>query len=418
MLPTSPGISETFIVREMNAVISCGIHVSMFSVRKSPDPDIGQCVSENPIFDSCHFARPGNLIRHLKVNLQCLLKHPVRYISTLWIFLKNYLVVDPVAATAGMYHFFCGIGFSRQIVDQRIQLIHSHFATGSNMALAVSKFTGIPFSFTAHASGDIFVNPLLLNEKTDAAKFVIAVCDYSKKYLDSVTRYKYTKKICRIYNGVMPNEIDKHIEAVNQEKQSTTAGNTLKIISVGRLVNCKGFCTLLEACHILVKRGCIFKCELIGDGPDRDLLEELIKRWHLEHIVSIRGYMPLGHIYKELYDSDIFVLLSEIHLNGYRDGFPTVILEAMLMSLPIVSTWISGIPEMVLHEKTGLLVHERDSEAAADAIEKLLLNHEMRQSYGAAGRKLVLEEFNAEKNTKLLSDILLRQQVPEWQRGA
>jgi len=267
------------------------------------------------------------------------------------------------------------------------------------MALAASKFLQIPFSFTVHASGDIFVKPILLEEKVRSSHFVIAVCEYSKKYLNSLTNYKYSDKLCRIYNGVDPDEAHKYttgkpVRNIVSERQP----NTIKLISVGRLVNCKGFYTLIEVCRILKSHGHDFRCDIIGDGPDRGIISEQILRWHLEQNIFIAGYSSLSSIYEYLSEADIFVLLSEIHVNGYRDGFPTVILEAMLMSLPVVSTWVSGIPEMVINGKTGILIPERDSIAAANALETLINAKTLRQAYGMEGRKRVLEQFNLKNN--------------------
>jgi glycosyltransferase involved in cell wall biosynthesis len=307
-----------------------------------------------------------------------------------------------------VYHFFCGIGFSDQISGQKIDHIHGHFTAGGNMALAASKFLGIPFSLTAHASGDIFVRPMLLEEKMRDASFVVTVCEYTRKYLDSITGYRYSHKLRRIYNGIDASEPEALLgTGVSGARRADRVPNTFTIVSVGRLVGCKGFATLIDACKLLRERGHPVASMIIGDGPERKNLSALIDKWELRDTVLITGYLPSRSVYETLWKADIFALLSEVHLSGYRDGFPTVILEAMLMSLPVVSTWVSGIPEMVIHGKTGFLVHERDASGVANALEALIMDDTMRSDFGTAGRQRAIELFTLEKNIGILTDLFM-----------
>ena len=133
--------------------------------------------------------------------------------------------------------------------------------------------------------------------------------------------------------------------------------------------------------------------------------------------VRLRGPLSLRDVYAALGTADVFALLSEIAMDGYRDGFPTVILEAMAAGLPVVSTWISGTPEMVVHEETGLLVHERDAAAAADAFERLLEDETLRWRLGAAGRRRVEERFqldqSADRLASLFTAVVKGQDLPD-----
>ena len=137
-------------------------------------------------------------------------------------------------------------------------------------------------------------------------------------------------------------------------------------------------------------------CQIAGDGEDREFLLHLIEKWDLEKSVELLGCLPLDSVYKVLSQSDVFVLLSEIQVSGYRDGLPTAILEAMAFGLPVVSTYISGIPEVVTHGATGFLVPERDPVAAADALEPLILDSELRVRLGSAGRH-ALARFSSQE---------------------
>lgn len=276
------------------------------------------------------------------------------------------------------------------------------------MALAANLVGGISFSFTAHASGDIFVNPILMEEKLERAAFVIPVSQYSEAYLDSISGYKYGNKFKMIYNSINLAEEGKGIQDVSARK----TGKAFKIVSVGKLIRIKGFRALIHACRALRDWGYRIDCEIIGEGSERELLEGLIRDSELEDRVCIHGWKSHPEVYEALASADAFVLLAEIGVNGYRDGFPTVILEAMAMRLPVISTWISGIPEMVVNDVTGLLVHERDYIAAARAIERLVQDQGLRESMGNAGRRrlerLFNEEKNAEKRVELFQEQLIR----------
>jgi len=277
------------------------------------------------------------------------------------------------------------------------------------MALALNLFKGIPFSFTAHGTGDIFFKPVLLQEKIKHAAFVMPVSIYNRKYLDSYTDFKYSRKFKVVYNGVDDLEIENVVGKLSENigLRNIRSGR-IRIASVGTLYNLKGHGTLIKACRLLKDRGHQVECDIIGDGPRREGLRILINELELDDNIRIRGYLPLRTVYQILANSDIFALLSEIGVNGRRDGLPTVILEAMLMSLPVVSTSVSGIPEMVIHGETGFLSHERDAAGAADAIEALIKDEKQRLGLGMAGRRRVLQVFNLKRNMEKKIETFLR----------
>lgn len=352
----------------------------------------------------CTYARPDSTVKHFINNIFAFVASPFRYLRSLRTFLMQWYGVPPHKFIRSIYHFFCGIGFLEDLKKENITHLHCHFSAAANIGLAINLFSGLPFSWTAHASEDIFTKPILLIEKLRHASFIVAVCDYSKKYLDMVSNYEYSQKIVRVYNSVESSEVERFVARRDQDDANTTGG---RIICIATLTRCKGHITLLEACDILVARGYAIRCELVGDGDQRTFLEKMIIQKGLAQMVSVRGYVPTRMVFEMLANADIFVLLAEIDVNGYRDGLPTVIIEAMLMGLPVVSTWISGIPEMVLHGETGFLVHEHDAHAAADAIARLIDDPALRKRFGSAARKRALEKFATDKNKHPIVDLFL-----------
>jgi glycosyltransferase involved in cell wall biosynthesis len=276
--------------------------------------------------------------------------------------------------------------FARNGVDH----FHVHFANrAAHTAIFLKEISKIPFSVTAH--GQDFMKDLgnddLLREICAAAEFVAAETDYSRELLcqrcpDS------TGKIYRIYNG-----IDLEFFPV---AYPSTANPVPRIISVGRLVAFKGFEDLIDACGELARRGLDFTCEIIGDGPLRDDLQAKIDTLKLSPRVKLLGSLSQGAVIEKLRVADIFALASVTDRQGASDVFPTVIIEAMAAARPAVSTRLAGIPELVAHGETGLLVAPGDTSALAQALEELIRDPELRSRYGRAGRVRIEQHFRIE----------------------
>ena len=276
--------------------------------------------------------------------------------------------------------------FTRKGVDH----VHVHFANrAAHTALFLKEISGIPFSVTAH--GQDFMKDLgsddLLREICAAAEFVAAETDYSRGLLcercpDSAA------KIHRVYNGI-------DLEHLPTPAQGTT--NPMpRIISVGRLVAFKGFEHLIDACAELARRGFDFVCDIIGDGPLRDRLGAKIDMLNLSSRFNLLGSLPQRAVLEKIQAADIFALASVIDAQGASDVFPTVILEAMASALPVVSSRLAGIPELVMHGQTGILVSPGDTTALTQALEQLLRDAELRLRYGRAGRARIEQHFRIE----------------------
>ena len=290
--------------------------------------------------------------------------------------------------------------FARNNVDH----VHVHFANrAAHTALFLKEISGIPFSVTAH--GQDFMKDLgsddLLREICAAAEFVAAETDYSRELLcqrcpDSAA------KIHRVYNGIdLEHFPTPHYETA---RPATAPANTFgvahyqlpRIISVGRLVAFKGFEHLIDACAELARRGFDFVCEIIGDGPLRDLIEARIESLNLSSRINLLGSLSQRAVLEKLRAADIFALASVTDAQGASDVFPTVILEAMTSACPVVSTRLAGIPELVVDGETGVLVSPGDTSALIEAMAQLLCDHELRLRYGRAGRTRIEQHFRIE----------------------
>jgi len=393
-----PELTQTFVLREVAALRARGFDVIIFAMKRAPLPEVERSVGQPG--ETVVYARPDRVWRHIWANVWALLSHPRRYFGALRPFRAGAWQGAPRTFLQTLYHFSCGIGFVGVMRSRGVSHLHCHFTTGSNIALAVNLYAGIPFSFSAHASGDIYMQPTLLDLKLARARFAVPVCEYNRRYLNAVTAHRYAGKLHTIYNGIDLGEAERWLPAGHRPG---TEGSELRIVSIGSLVVMKGHGTLIEACRLLRERGHRVRCDIIGAGPEQATLASLITENGMEDTVRLRGPLPLRDVYAALGQAGVFALLSEIGVDGYRDGFPTVILEAMAAGLPVVSTWISGTPEMVIHEETGLLLHERDAAAAADAFERLIEDEPLRWRMGMAGRRRVEERFQLDHSADRLA---------------
>ena len=296
--------------------------------------------------------------------------------------------------------------FADLFTHNGVDHVHVHFANrAAHTALFLKEISGIPFSVTAH--GQDFMTDLgnddLLREICAAAEFIAAETDYSRELLcqrcpDSAA------KIHRVYNGIDLEWFPSPLPA----KQNPAP----LILSVGRLVPFKGFEYLIDACAELTRCGLDFTCEIVGDGPLRESLRAKIDKLNLSSRVALLGSLSQGAIFEKLRATDIFVLASVVDPQGASDVFPTVILEAMSAALPVVSTRLAGIPESVVHDKTGLLVPPGDTAALADALEQLIRDPARRLRYGQAGRARMEQLFEIKKTVVPLLQLLRRSSVP------
>lgn len=284
-----------------------------------------------------------------------------------------------------------------------IDHLHAHFATwASEVACHTSALTGIPFSFTAHAK-DIFhhdVDTEHLARRMARAKFVITVSEFNKAYLSGLLASSgKSGRIERVYNGI---DLDLFAPQARQPEPGLIA-------AIGRLVEKKGFEYLVDACRLLKQQGRPFRCVIAGDGEQHAALATRISTYGLDSEVILAGAMTQADVIALLKRAAVFALPCVVGRDGNRDGLPTVLLEAMALEVPVVSTRVTGIPEIIDHGQTGLLVEERDAAGLAAALAELLQAPALCQQLGTRARKKVASQFNTAENVKQLKEYFLAQ---------
>lgn len=385
-----PVISQTFCDTEMLALERLGLSIEIGSIY----PPLSSLRHEHAarLNAPIYYAPPQHILRIYEKQAKAAGSWPTELVEQ---HEQKYGKPFKAAQRARNALYFADL-FARHNVEH----CHVHFANrAAHTALFLKKMAGITFSVSAHGQ-DFMVdlgNDELLREIFREAEFIAAETDYSTKLLQERCP-ESADKVHRIYNGM-------DLGSIFPNRPQRPPGMTI-ILSVGRLVPFKGFDVLIETCAELDQRNFAFQCEIVGDGPLREQLEATIAHYRLGKRVQLCGSLSQETVFSKLQDCDIFVLASTTDQNGASDVFPTVILEAMALVRPVVSTRLAGIPESVIDGVTGLLVPPGDSQALADALDKLVRNSAMRSSFGAAGRNRIEKHFKIETTVAPLKVLL------------
>ncbi len=274
---------------------------------------------------------------------------------------------------------------------QGIAHVHTHFAgTAARTAFWLNRLGGIRYSITAHAN-DIFCDEpserleMLIAE----AACVVTVSDFSVRFL-AQDFPAHAPKIHRVYNGIHPRRF----------RVSSPDASRPLILSVGRYIEKKGFADLVAACRGIEKD---FECHIVGQGP---LEAGLRAACAGDARIRIAGPKSEMEIIDLMARASVFALPCVDESSGGKDNLPTVIMEAMAAAVPVISTPIAGVPEMVEHGVTGLLVPPREPERLRDALGDLLSDPAAATAMGAAGHRVCLEKFATERTTEQLRTLL------------
>jgi glycosyltransferase involved in cell wall biosynthesis len=389
VLKVFPRISETFVINEIRALEILGDTLCVLSLHHPEVPAPHRILEEieSPVFYVEDSASPGD---------DAVLEAR-RY-------LERRLMVGP-DLRAGLLprkYVQLAIRLAEMVRAQKIDHLHAHFASrAGHVAALAAGLSGRSYSLTAHAK-DIYhadVDPRLLSWQIAHARFAVTVSDYNRRYLQTLVAAipGAAEKIVRIYNGV-------DLARFHAAQRAPDASPL--VLSVGRLVEKKGFAVLLEACRLLRARGADFGCEIIGGGPEEEALRHQIAAAGLRDTVTLRGVLATEDVGRALQNATVVVLPCVVARDGNVDALPTVLLEAMAAALPVVSTRLSGIPEIVIDGETGLLVPPGDAAALADALGVILDQPTRAQAMGRAGRRRAERLFDLSTNVGDLRHLL------------
>ena len=385
ILKMYPRFSETFIVNEILELERRGVDIRIYSLRKPDDGRFHASLAQvraNVIYAPEYPEMEPARIEAGHAVVQA--AFPERYAAAqAFSEAQNHPYARKRFLQAG---FIAG-----HLLQHPVDAMHAHFASSAaRIANLVNQMTGLPYSFTAHAK-DIYheeVSPASLRQKMAAARFVVTVSRFNQAHLQAIAGPALADIRC-LYNG-----IDLHLFHPDAAVQQ--ASNV--ILGIGRLVEKKGFDTLIRACGLLSDWGVDYQCRIIGSGDQRDALKGLIDELGLAQSVYLLGPRPQEEVQLAYRQAAVFALPCIVGRDGNRDGLPTVLLEAMASGLPAVSTLLTGIPEIIDDGVNGLLTEPGAVEPLARALADLLAAPRRRYQMGLAARDKVERLFDLRQN--------------------
>ncbi len=381
-----PRFSETFIVNEILAHEAAGIEVDIFSLRPPIDTHFQDALSR--VRGSVTYL-PDKSVR--ADDFWTALEAAGDILPGFW------ATMPDAVGDAGL-DVYQALILARHARERRISHLHAHFASSAtSVARLAARFAGLPYSFTAHAK-DIFHESVrhtdLRRKLTDAAS-VVTVSDYNLAYLRDTFGWD-AARVQRVYNGI----------DLRRFPYMAPIDRPTRIVAVGRLVEKKGFEVLIDAFALLAQRGVTFTGQIVGGGELEADLREQIATHALENHVELLGPRPQREVIDLVQHAAVFAAPSVDGTDGNRDGLPTVLLEAMALGTPCVSTDVTGIPEVIHHDETGLMVPQRDPRALADALELLLVDALLRVALAEQARMLIVDEFDIHRNAARMREVI------------
>ncbi len=397
-----PRLTETFILNEILAMERLGFRLHVFSLMP-PEPPPHHPMVQQVQAPVSHLpaAMPNKVLALLRSHAAALAASPRGYGRAVRHALRISL---GSSAPLSVWRQFLRAGYFATLARQAgIGHVHGHFANApSAVAHFLNLMTGLPFSFTAHAK-DLYLTPAkLVAERAGAAEFVATCTGYNAQFLRDMLPVGTRHKVNLVYHGIDLTQFRYR----DPPYAFAAAGTPPLVLCVGRLVPKKGLDDLLAACERLHAGGISFRCDIVGGGPLRDELQSDITARGLGEIVRLRGAMTHAALIDLYASADLFALAPRITEDGDRDGIPNVIVEAMAVGVPVVSTTVSGIPEMVRDGQTGLLVPPRDPTALAAAMARLLSDPALGRRLAAAGLAELDRCFDCWETTRALGAMM------------
>lgn len=383
--------ADTFIRGEVEQLRALGFTIHTFSVRRSETSELTsediRREQRNTVYLLDHYHRL------IFVTFRTLLVSPLRFISALGLAWRT--------AAPGIKGHLWSLAYlmeacvlSGHLRIKRVQHLHNHLgANSAAIAMLANRLTGIPYSLTIHGPHE-FDRPeqLALGEKIARAAFIVAICEFGKSQLFRWCNHIHWSKIHVIHCGVD----DRFLQGPKPPPPEQH-----RLVSIGRLAEEKGQLLLIEAVSHLKQQNIRCDLILIGDGPMREAIQQLVLRHGLDDRVRVAGWLNADAVRREILDSRALVLPS------FAEGLPVVIMETLALERPVIATYIAGIPELVEPGINGWLVPAGSVTILADAMKQALsLPPDRLHSMGQKGSQRVQQQHNARSETEKLAVLL------------
>lgn len=384
--PALPALSETFVYEELLALEARGVTIVPFSIRK---PAV-VVKSQSKLASRTKYIYAGLGPFALIGSLLLLPRFGTNGFLATGQLLSDLWECGPLRLTTWKlaFQFLAGIKLAGLLKKHGCTHLHVHFAhTPTQVAMYAAAMANVPFSVMAHAN-DIFENGLLLRKKCIRSSSFLTISEFNREYLERIGLPKEKLAVVRCGVSFTP-RLDTHVAALR---------TPIRLGSLGRMVEKKGFDDLLRAVALLKKTGQSVELGLAGDGPMLPELKLLSVDLGIEDSIHFLGKMDHHEVATWLQTLDVFVLACKKDKRGDMDGIPVVLMEAMSQSVAVISTRISGIPELVVHQHTGLLAEPGNYKDLAEQISLLVGDDALRQRLTASALSHVMQEFGQSTN--------------------
>jgi glycosyltransferase involved in cell wall biosynthesis len=416
VLKAYPRLSETYILSEIHRLERLGISVRIYSLKSAEPEERGarhgvlDRIRAEPVYLPVVGTVSGmSLARWLLANGRPFVR-PLTHVLRRWpagTARAAWAAFAQALRARERWHspprkiyvkeFLQAVALSDQLRSAPdVRLLHAHYAhSTATVAWLAAQITGLPFSFTAHAK-DVYsesLNPAgLLRRKLLAARFALTCTGAGAEHLRALAP---GARVHLVYHGL--NDDLQRLAADSGGSRTAVGNGTLRMLGVGRLVEKKGFDTLIDACAVLRREGVPFEATIVGpDGPHGEAVRRLIEAHGLAEHIRLTGPMSQEELFGEYLKADAFCLPCRI-VGSDRDGIPNVLVEAMACGTPTISTGISGIPELISDGADGMLVAPDAPAGLAAALRRLHEDRALAARLGAAGCATVLERFDGDR---------------------
>jgi glycosyltransferase involved in cell wall biosynthesis len=381
VLAEFPSVTETFVANEIQGLLDCGAAVTVFALRRGERGVRPNC----PVIHGADPAEPAA-------------RGSVPLVSALWQALRV-TAGRPRSVVASVRNVPAVRRFASAARRLGVEHLHAHFAhVPADVALAMAGLGGWTVSFSAHAR-DVFRRGSPVAQQLGQASLCITCTQAARMRIEALAGPQDAGKLLTIYHGIPL--------GLFPFRPHGGVGAPARIVAVGRLVPKKGFESLVRACRHL-RNVMPVECEIVGEGPLRASLQELIGELGLAATVHVKPFVPYAEMASVYARADAVCVPSVTAPDGDQDGLPNVVLEAMASGAPVVASRLSGIPEAVEDGRTGLLCPPGEPEALAAGLSRALSDRPLRERCVEAARRTVQERFDARRNARAVCEALKR----------
>lgn len=392
LLSQHPAINHALLLREIRQLRALGMDIETISISGADRPVNELTPEERDEQAHTFYVKPLGITGTAPYHLRVFFSRPLRYIGTLLyaIALSHWNVRKAIWLIA---YFYEAVVVGGWMESRRLTHVHAQYS--STVALLVRHCFDIHLSMSIHGP-DEFIDPagFWLREKVERSHFVRAISYYGRSQLMKSCDFDHWGKIDVAYMGIDPESF--------QARAFRPSPAPFEMMCVGRLAPVKAQHILIEVVAELRKQGRSVLLHLAGGGPDRASLERVAAQLDVQDSIRFHGWVQQSDLDALYGRVDAFVLAS------FAEGLPGVLMEAMAMEIPCISTWITGVPELIRDGVDGLLTPPSDPAAMAQAVARLMDDPDLRLRIGKAGRSRIIGMFHLEKNGIVLRDIFER----------